>query len=68
MKVTPIRSLSEYPWRTRKQAEFLVERSFPWGLVRRIGVLESGVHNMTMASLRSAEHRPEVTVEPRRYY
>ncbi len=51
-----------------KQAEFLVERSFPWGLVRRIGVLESGVHNMTMAALRSAEHRPEVTVEPRWYY
>lgn len=29
-----------------KQAEFLMERSFPWSLVRRIGVLDPGVYNM----------------------
>lgn len=51
-----------------KQAEFLMERSFPWSLVRRVGVLDSGVGNMTLSALHTAEHRPEVTVEPRWYY
>ena len=51
-----------------KQAEFLMERSFPWSLVRLIGVLDSGVRNMALAALRAAEHWPEVTVEPRWYY
>ncbi len=51
-----------------KQAEFLMERSFPWSLVRRVGVFDSGVGNMTLAALHAAEHRPEVRVEPRWYY
>lgn len=51
-----------------KQAEFLMERSFPWSLVRRIGVLDPGVYNMTQTALRATEHLPEVSVEPRWYY
>lgn len=51
-----------------KQAEFLMERSFPWSLVRRIGVLDPGVYNMTQTALLTAEHLPEVSVEPRWYY
>ena len=51
-----------------KQAEFLMERSFTWSLVRRIGVLNSAVYNMTLTALRTAAHLPEVSVEPRWYY
>lgn len=37
-------------------------------LARRIGVLDPGVYNMTQTALLTAEHLPEVSVEPRWYY
>ena len=58
-------------WRSRKegkQAEFLIEREFPWSLVRRIGVLSQSVKASVMEALASCTHRPEVDVRPDWYY
>ena len=52
----------------RKQAEFLVERSFPWKLVRRVGVCAMDTYNQAAEAMRSANHQPTVTVQPRWYY
>ena len=54
--------------RGRKQAEFLVEQSFPWSLVRRIGVRSPGIHGETQDALRTADHRPAVELRPEWYY
>ena len=51
-----------------KQAEFLVEQSFPWTLVQSIGVCTVEAYNGAMEAVRSADHRPAVTVQPRWYY
>ena len=58
-------------WRTckeGKQAEFLVERSFPWTLVQRIGVCTVEAYNGAMEAMRSADHQPAVTIQPEWYY
>ena len=54
--------------REKKQAEFLVEDSFPWGLVERIGVLSRNIQNGVHAILQSASHQPPVTITPSWYY
>ena len=51
-----------------KQAEFLVERSFPWTLVRRVGVCSVEAYNGATEAMRSADHRPAVTIQPEWYY
>lgn len=51
-----------------KQAEFLLERSFPWGLVERIGVLSAPVHAQAAHALPVAGHRPPVEIRPDWYY
>lgn len=51
-----------------KQAEFLIERSFPWSLVSRIGVLSNQVHHQVRTALQEAEHRPSLEVRPDWYY
>ena len=58
-------------WRDRrdeKQAEFLVERSFPWVLVRRIGVRSPHIQEQARDILRAADDRPEVEVRRDWYY
>jgi hypothetical protein len=54
--------------RERKQAEFLVEQSFPWELVKRIGVIDAKVAESVTQVCNGALHRPEVVVEPNWYY
>ena len=54
--------------RDEKQAEFLVERSFPWTLVRRIGVCTAESYNGALNAMQSANHQPAVTVQPGWYY
>ena len=54
--------------REKKQAEFLMERSFPWTLIRRVGVCTVETYNGATEAMRSADHRPAVTVQPRWYY
>lgn len=51
-----------------KQAEFLVELSFPWELVVRIGVQSQEVYRPAQTAVQSAYHRPRVEVIPSWYY
>lgn len=45
-----------------KQAEFLVENSFPWRLVTRIGVLSRKVFGEVHDALNNAQHKPKVEI------
>lgn len=51
-----------------KQAEFLVENSFPWHLVERIGVLSRDIYGPVVNALPANGHRPAVDVRPAWYY
>lgn len=58
-------------WRGKKegkQAEFLVEQSFPWDLVSRIGVKSQQVYGQVRAALQAAAHKPHVEIRPDWYY
>ena len=52
----------------RKQAEFLVEHSFPWEQISRIGVLSQRVYKQAVAALADAAHKPVIEVKPEWYY
>lgn len=51
-----------------KQAEFLVEGSFPWTLVRRIGVFSTAVEEQVRRSIQSSSHSPKLEVRREWYY
>lgn len=51
-----------------KQAEFLVERSVPWRLVRRIGVRSQGVGQQVSQAMQGAAHRPRIEIKSEWYY
>jgi hypothetical protein len=51
-----------------KQAEFLLERSFPWHLVERIGVLGQGMAQRVANVIRTASHRPRLEIRRDWYY
>lgn len=51
-----------------KQAEFLVETSVPWELVRRIGVRSQAVGQQASQVVQTAAHRPTVEVKADWYY
>jgi hypothetical protein len=51
-----------------KQAEFLLERAFPWHLVERIGVLSRRAYGLATNALPSTGHRPPVELRPEWYY
>ena len=58
-------------WRGRsegKQAEFLMETSFPWHLIRRIGLQSVGAFGAVRTALSSTVHRPSVEVKEDWYY
>ncbi len=58
-------------WRScqsEKQAEFLVERAFPWTLVARIGVRNWDVRTETQTMIETSTHQPPVEIIPRWYY
>ena len=66
-------AIGETNWRDlfvkeRKQAEFLVEESFPWELIERIGVIDEKIAERVASILREAGHRPKIVVAPRWYY
>lgn len=54
--------------REEKQSEFLLEDSFPWGLVRRIGVSNNIVYGQVLNALQQQEHKPTVEVKTDWYY
>jgi hypothetical protein len=51
-----------------KQAEFLVENSFPWHLVERIGVSSRQVYPLVVNALPNQGHRPLVEIKTDWYY
>ena len=51
-----------------KQAEFLMEWSFPWELVSRVGVLSNAIRDTVLCIVQSSAHRPAVVVKPSWYY
>ena len=51
-----------------KQAEFLVERCFPWELVSRIGVRTWHVRTQTQKALEKSTHLPRIEILPSWYY
>lgn len=51
-----------------KQAEFLMEHSFPWHLVERIGVHSNQIYQMAAQSLPSHGYRPRIEIMPGWYY
>ena len=51
-----------------KQAEFLVEHSFPWVLVSHIGVYSRSAQVQVQAALRVATHQPPVRLRRNWYY
>jgi hypothetical protein len=52
----------------RKQAEFLVEKHFPWHLIERIGVHGAATAATVLHALPVGGHRPPVQVTPQWYY
>ena len=51
-----------------KQAEFLVHQSFPWRLVKRIGVCDGSVRARVQEAIEAATHQPAVSVQSGWYY
>ena len=51
-----------------KQAEFLLERSFSWRLVERIGVKSRAVYDQVAKALPANGHRPKIELRPDWYY
>lgn len=51
-----------------KQAEFLLENSFPWHLVERIGVSSRAVYGNVVNALPANGRRPPVDIRPDWYY
>lgn len=58
-------------WRQHKegkQAEFLVEESFPWQLVSRIGVRSQRIYEKVRRTLRASDHAWSLAIIPKWYY
>ncbi|ECE5742625.1 hypothetical protein DK749_07640 [Salmonella enterica subsp. salamae] len=51
-----------------KQAEFLVERHFPWQLVERIGVHSRTIYQQVANILPADGHRPPIEIQEEWYY
>ena len=51
-----------------KQAEFLIESSFPWKLVLRIGVHSRQTRDMVLRAVQASYHQPPVEIKPDWYY
>ena len=51
-----------------KQAEFLLERSFPWTLVRRVGVHSDRLGQQVQEAMRGTDHQPPVERRRNWYY
>ena len=51
-----------------KQAEFLIEQSFPWALVRRIGVRTVHIQDQARDAVREAEYQPDIALRREWYY
>lgn len=51
-----------------KQAEFLIERSFPWHLVERIGIHSRSIAPHVSNAMEGTSHRPTIEIRKEWYY
>lgn len=51
-----------------KQAEFLIEQSFPWHLVERIGVFSQAYVQHVSQAMEDTAHRPRIEIRREWYY
>ena len=51
-----------------KQAEFLIERAFPWHLVERIGLFSQGFVEPVAKAMQNATYRPVIEIKREWYY
>lgn len=51
-----------------KQAEFLIERCFPWELITRVGVQSFPIWTRVAEALARAQHKPKIEIKPDWYY
>ena len=51
-----------------KQAEFLIENSFPWELISRIGIRSQRIYTTVQNALNVVGHRPIAEIKPDWYY
>ncbi len=51
-----------------KQAEYLVETRFPWGLVDRIGVSNNATYHQVVHALAVSIHKPQLEIRNEWYY
>ena len=56
------------PTKEQKQAEFLVERQFPWHLIEEIAVCNPATGQQAVLAIAGAAHRPGVQIRPTWYY
>jgi hypothetical protein len=54
--------------RDGKQAEFLIDGSFPWELVERVGVLTQPIGQQVTNAIQKSAHRPPVEIVRYWYY
>lgn len=52
----------------KKQAEFLIEDSFPWELVEQIGVISPQYVRVVNKALTHTQHKPPIAVKRNWYY
>jgi hypothetical protein len=52
----------------RKQAEFLVHRSFPWSWIEHVGVIDEAMATRVGWIVSEAKHQPPVSIQRRWYY
>jgi hypothetical protein len=65
---TAVNAVSWTEYKERKQAEFLLQDSFPFELIEEIGVHNEEVRYQVDAVLANALHRPLVRLRPQWYY
>lgn len=51
-----------------KQAEFLIEQSFPWELVERIGIHSEREYRSVSGAISGAAHKPPIEIKQDWYY
>ena len=54
--------------REGKQAEFPIEKQFPWQLIERIGVCSYSIYEQVTTALQAAVHKPGVEIRSKWYY
>ena len=64
-------AIHAHDWKDRreaKQAEVLIENSFPWKLILRIGVHSRQTRDRVLSAIQASHHQPPVEIKPDWYY